>query len=164
MNSSRIANAVLFSALLAGALWLLMPVDRPMPQVTFTLTDGSTIDSSELRGKSVLLTFWSVSCDICLRDMPRLSAIHDSLKDQQFTVIGVAMPHDPPAAIMATVDKLAPSYPIALDVQGDINRAFGDIRVTPTTFLIRPDGNIALNERGALNETRMRATLLTFKR
>ena len=83
--------------------------------------------SSDLRGKSLLVTFWSVDCEICPRDMPRLSRLHDSLKAQNFMVIGVAMPHDPPPAIIATVERQNPGYPIALDVHGEVNKAFGGI-------------------------------------
>jgi peroxiredoxin len=149
-------------AALAVGLWALLSGQRPMPAVTFTLTDGTTLDSQDLRGKRVLINFWSVSCAVCLRDMPRLTAIHESLADQQFTVIGVAMPHDPPPAVIETVERMAPGYPIALDVQGDLARAFGDVSVTPTSFLVDASGNIRMQTQGALDEVRLRATLLTF--
>ena len=149
--------------IVAGAAWVLWPTSRPMPETTFNLLDGRNLRSSELRGKSLLVTFWSVDCEICMRDMPRLSRLHDSLKAQNFMVIGVAMPHDPPPAIIATVERQNPGYPIALDVHGEVNKAFGGISVTPTSYLIGPDGNINFSEHGPLDETRVRATLLTFQ-
>ena len=100
--------------------------------------------------------------EICKRDMPRLKALHESLADQRFTVIGVAMSYDPPPAVFDAVEKLQPGYPIALDTRGEIGKAFGDVRVTPTTFLIDPQGNIRYSARGPLDETRIRATLTTF--
>ena len=78
-------------------------------------------------------------------------------------VIGVAVPHDPPAGGDRAVEKSKPGYPIALDVHGEISTAFGGIKVTPTNFLIDPDGNISFSERGQFDETRLRATLLTFR-
>lgn len=163
MKTGWAANLVLLIAA-AGAIWLLWPTARPMPSLTFNLTDGGQLKPDDLRGTSLLLTFWSVSCAVCLHDMPRLSRLHDSLEDQGFTVLGVAVPNDPPTAVIDVVRKLAPTYPIALDVHGEVSRAFGNVRVTPTSFLIDPDGNISYSEHGPLDEARVRATLLTFRR
>ena len=162
MNTGRAIGMLAAVAVFAVGIWLMVPEDRPMPAVTFNLTDGSPLHSDELRGKSVLVNFWSVSCEICMRDMPRLKAMQDSLAEQNFTVIGVAMSYDPPPAVIATVDRMQPGYPIALDVHGELGRAFDDVRVTPTTFLIDPLGNIRYSARGPLDETRMRATLWPF--
>jgi peroxiredoxin len=130
----------------------------------FNLLDGRTLHSADLRGKSVLINFWSVSCEVCLRDMPRLTRLHETMEEHGFMVIGVAVPHDPPAAVIGVVEKLEPAYPIALDVHGEISKGFGGIKVTPTTYLVGPDGNINYSERGTLDETRIRATVLTFQR
>jgi peroxiredoxin len=154
-------NTVVVLLAVAGG-WLLWPDAEPMPETTFNLIDGRNLHSSELRGKRVLLNFWSISCEVCLRDMPRLSRLHESLQDQDFTIIGVAMPHDPPPAVIETVQRLAPSYPIALDVHGEVNKAFGGIEVTPTIILVGPDGNISYTARGPLDEVRLRATLVTL--
>lgn len=161
--ASRLLINLLLPLLVLGAVWLLWPSAKPMPEVTFNLIDGRTLKSSDLRGKSVLLTFWSVSCEVCLRDMPRLSQLNESLQDQQFMVLGVAVPQDPPAAVLDTVARLDPGYPIALDVHGEVAAAFGGIKVTPTSYLIAPDGSINFSEHGPLDETRVRATLLTFQ-
>ena len=153
---------IVLTLLVAAAAWWLWPASKPMPQTTFNLLDGRTLDSAALRGRPVLVNFWSVSCAVCLRDMPRLTRLHETLQDRGLMVLGVAMPHDPPPAVIGLVDKLKPGYPIALDVHGEVSRAFGNIEVTPTTFLIAPDGNISFSARGPLDETRIRATILTF--
>lgn len=160
--ASRAIQLIGALALLAVAAWLMWPDKRTLPPVTYTLTDGSTLSSADLRGKNVLVNFWSISCEICLRDMPRLKAMQQNLAGPDFTIIGVAMPHDPPPAVIASIDKLQPGYPIALDVHGELARAFGDVRVTPTTFLIDRAGNIRYTEHGPLDETRIRATLTTL--
>lgn len=162
MNTSRLWQILATVVVVGGAAWLMLASDEPMPNVTFNMVDGTTLASADLRGQSVLVNFWSVSCAVCLRDMPRLTALHDSLADRRFSVIGVAMPSDPPPAVMAMVASKQPGYPIALDVHGELARAFGDVRVTPTSFLIDPAGNIRHTERGPLDEIRIRATLATF--
>ena len=153
---------VLIVGVVGLSAWLLWPDPRPMPQTRFNLLDGRQIDSAELRGRPVLINFWSVTCAICLRDMPKLTRLQQSLTERKLLVIGVAMPHDPPPVVIDLVKKREPGYAIALDVHGEINRAFGDVQVTPTTLLIDPAGQIRYTERGALDETRIRATIATF--
>ena len=162
--NKQIVPSLVAVLLLVGGIWFLSSGSRPMPEVTFNLVDGRTLHSSELQGKSVLVNFWSVSCEVCLRDIPTLNRLQEELSDHDLVVIGVAMPHDPPPAVIGTMEQIKPSYAVALDVQGEINRAFGGIQVTPTNLLIGPDGNINYSERGPLDEIRVRATLLTFQR
>ena len=163
MSKQILPTAAAVLVVLAG-IWLMSSNARPMPEVAFNLVDGRTLHTADLRGQPALINFWSVSCEVCLRDMPVLSRLQETLKDHGLMVIGVAVPHDPPPAVIATAEKLAPAYPISLDVHGEISKAFGDIRVTPTSFLIDPDGNINYSGRGPIDETRIRATLLTFQR
>ncbi len=162
--NKQILPSLVAVLLLAGGVWFLASGTRPMPEVSFTLTDGRQLHSTDLRGRSVLINFWSVSCEVCLRDMPTLARLHEEMREQGLEVIGVAMPQDPPPAVMATVERLAPPYRIALDVNGELNRAFGGVQVTPTNILVGPDGNINYSERGPVDETRLRATILTFQR
>lgn len=162
MKLRNLPGLLVAVAVLVGAIWLIKPDAQRMPDVTFNLVDGGTLDSDLLRGESLVVNFWSVSCEVCLRDMPRLRAMHESLADQGVRVIGVAMPHDPPPAVVATVERLQPGYPIALDVHGELVAAFGDVAVTPTLFLVDPQGNIRYSAHGPLDETRVRASLLTF--
>ena len=159
---NRLIGPVAAILVLLAAAWLIWPGSRPMPAVAFNLVDGRTLHSTELRGKPLLVNFWSVSCEVCIRDMPKLTRLAETLAERGLTVIGVAMPHDPPAAVIDATQKLAPGYPIALDVHGEVNRAFGGIKVTPSVFLVAPDGNIAYEERGPIDEVRIRATLLTL--
>jgi len=158
----RILSAAAVLVALLAAAWLMWPDRKPMPIVDFTLADGGQLRGSELRGQPLLVNFWSVSCEVCLRDMPHLTRLAESLAEKHLQVIGVAMSYDPPPAIIETVKQLQPGYPIALDVSGEIARAFGGVSVTPTTFLIGPDGSLLFQGTGALDENRIRATLLTL--
>jgi thiol-disulfide isomerase/thioredoxin len=155
-------NTALVLLLMAAVVWMVWPQREPMPSVTFTLTDGRTLLSEDLRGRPLLVNFWSISCDICLREMPKLTRLAESLGDRGLQVIGVAMPYDPPPAVIDSVARLAPGYPIALDPRGELAHAFGDVEVTPTTFLVAPNGSLAYSTQGPIDETRLRATLATL--
>ncbi len=162
MSKQILPTAVATLVLVAG-VWLMSAGSRPMPEVTFNLVDGRSLNSTELQGRSLLINFWSVTCETCLRDIPVLNRLHETLKDQGFLVIGVAAAYDEPPAVMRLVKDLKPVYPIALDVHGEVSKAFGDIRVTPTNVLIDRQGNIRSSHRGPVDEPRIRATLLTFQ-
>ena len=145
------------------AVWQFIPEPKPMPDTRFNLLDGRQLDSADLRGRPLLVNFWSVTCSVCIRDMPALSRLQSSLADRGLMVIGVALDSDPPPIIIDLVEKQAPDYAIALDVHGEVSRAFGGISATPTTFLIDAAGKIRYSAQGPLDEVRIRATLSTFQ-
>jgi len=161
--SKQILPSLVAVIIVVAGIWLLSTDSKPMPEVIFNLVDGRTLSSADLRGRSVLVNFWSVSCETCLRDIPVLNRLQETLADRGFMVIGVAAPYDPPPAVIDLVKRLEPAYPVALDVHGELSKAFGDIKVTPTNVLIDPQGNINSSQRGPLDEPRVRATLLTFQ-
>lgn len=158
----RVLGLLAAVLVVVAAAWLLHSSDKQMPDTTFNLIDGRNLTTQDLRGKSVLIAFWSISCETCKRDMPKLARLHETLADHKFEVIGVAMPHDPPPAVLDAVSRLKPVYPIALDVHGEVNHALGNIDVTPTYILVGPRGQMRDRSQGPLDENRVRATVLTF--
>jgi peroxiredoxin len=114
----------------------------PAPEVIFTSLEGTHTPITSLRGQVVLVTFWATTCTPCLRKMPDLMAMHRRLAPQGFTTMAVAMSYDRPDWVSNYAQRQQPPFPIALDVQGDIARAFEETRATPTIFLVDREGNI----------------------
>lgn len=158
---NRLGLPLVFLLVALGG-WLIWPDRTPAPEVRFNLIDAAPVSTSEFRGRPLLVNFWSVNCAICLQDMPELARLRQHAVDHRLEVIGVAIPQDPPDAVLAMVEKMQPDYPIALDVHGDVAAAFGGIEGTPTSFLINPQGKIALQTTGPLEGLRIMATLSTF--
>ena len=104
MSKQILPTAAAVLVVLAG-IWLMSSSARPMPEVTFNLVDGRTLHTADLRGQPALINFWSVSCEVCLRDMPVLSRLQETLKDHGLMVIGVAAPYDPPPAVIAAAGR-----------------------------------------------------------
>ena len=121
------------------------------PPVSISTIDGRSFDSATIEGRPLLVTFWSTTCVACLREMPELEALYRRFSRRGFELIAVAMPWDPPDAVVRLARARALPYPVALDVDGTIARAFGEVSVTPTHFLIGPDGDIALRRTGTLD-------------
>ena len=120
------------------------------PPVTISTIDGRSFDSAAVEGRPLLVTFWSTTCVSCLREMPELEALYRRFSRRGFELIAVAMPWDPPDAVVRLARARALPYPVALDVDGAIARAFGDVSATPTHFLIDPAGDVAFRRTGTL--------------
>jgi len=113
------------------------------PQVTFVSIKGERIAAADLRGRVTLVNFWATDCAICIREMPQLVETHKKFQSRGFETIAVAMRHDPPNYVLAYAEKNALPFKVVLDPVGEIAKAFGDVKLTPTTFIIDKRGNIA---------------------
>lgn len=114
----------------------------PAPQVTFVSLKGDTVTTAGLRNRVVLVNFWATDCVVCIREMPQIVATYEKYRARGFETIAVAMRHDPPNYVVAYVKKNALPFIVALDPMGEHAKAFGDVKLTPTTFLIDRRGDI----------------------
>jgi len=107
------------------------------------LLDGSRIDLAALRGRPVLVTFWSLSCPPCLEEVPELRRAHEALGPRGLEIIAVAMTYDPPTAVLDYATRENLPYRVAFDLDGNIARAFGGVAQLPRSIVIGPDGAVA---------------------
>ena len=121
------------------------------PSISIATIDGRSFDATGIAGRALLVTFWSTTCAVCLREMPDLEALYRRLSPQGFEIVAVSMPWDPPGEVVRLARARALPYPVALDVNGAIARAFGDVSATPTHFLIGPGGEVVFRRTGALD-------------
>ena len=151
--------AVIFILAVAGLsswLWLSPSGLKWAPDVTFTTLKGEQLDLAGLRGRPVLVTFWATTCPGCLKEMPHLVELYEELGDAGFELVGVAMSYDPPNRVVELTAERQLPYPIALDIDGALATAFGDVMLTPTSFLINPEGRIVRHRIGELDVAELR--------
>jgi peroxiredoxin len=135
-------------------------IDKPgAPAATFTTLEGKTIALDALRGKVVLVNFWATSCPGCIKEMPGMVETYNQYKDRGFEIVAVAMSYDPPNYVANFVETRQLPFPVALDVDGAHARAFGNVQLTPTSFIIGKDGQILEQKLGELDFARLRALL-----
>jgi peroxiredoxin len=134
--------------------------DQQFPQVgdqafDFELTDpgGSAIELSDLRGSAVLINFWATWCEPCRLEMPLFQDRYERLKDQGFTVLAVNA-DEPISTVEEFQKELGLTFPILLDVDGQIQRQFR-IRGFPTSILIDQDGIIQVVHIGVIHEDQL---------
>jgi peroxiredoxin len=152
----------LFAVALVGALayvWLSPEGLKRAPDIALRTIDGNEINLAELRGRPVLVTFWATSCPGCVKEIPHLIELHQEFGPRGLQLVAVAMSYDPPDHVLAMRDARQIPYPIALDIKGEAARAFGDVRLTPTSFLIAPDGRIVRQKIGEMEMADVRAQI-----
>ena len=157
MKKAIVALAVLV-AVGIGA-WFVMRPAQTAPNVTFTTLEGKTFSMQDLRGKVVLVKFWATSCVTCVKQMPETISSYNEYAGKGYEAIAVAMDYDPPNFVLNFTESRKLPFPVALDTKGDIARAFGDIRLTPTAFLIDKQGHIIKRYLGEYDVAEFHATV-----
>jgi peroxiredoxin len=112
------------------------------PASTFVLIDGATTTTADLKGKVMLVNFWATTCVSCVKEMPALASTYNKYKDQGFDTVAVAMSYDPPAWVLNFAQTRQLPFKVALDNTGEIAQNWGDVKLTPTTYLVDRQGRI----------------------
>lgn len=112
------------------------------PDVTLTLLDGRQQALSGLRGKVVLVNFWATSCTTCVHEMPQLVSTHQKFQGQGYETVAIAMSYDTPDYVASFAQTRGLPFRVAMDRSGDAAKRFGDVRLTPTSFLLDKQGGI----------------------
>jgi peroxiredoxin len=112
------------------------------PQVSFRTLNGEQVAMDSLRGKVVMVNFWATSCSTCVQEMPQMIETYKKYSDQGLEFIAVAMSYDPPNYVLNYSESRQLPFKVALDTDGQAAKSFGDVKLTPTTFVIGKDGSI----------------------
>jgi peroxiredoxin len=112
------------------------------PESTFVLLDGSKINTASLKGKVTLVNFWATSCTTCVAEMPKIIATYDKYKTKGFDTLAVAMSYDPPAYVVNYVETRKLPFKVAIDNTGAVAKAWDEVRLTPTTYIVNKQGQI----------------------
>jgi peroxiredoxin len=112
------------------------------PSSTFVLLDGSKTSTAELKGKVSLINFWATTCVSCVKEMPELVQTYEKFKPKGFETIAVAMSYDPPSYVVNFAQTRQLPFKVAIDNTGEIARAWGEVKLTPTTFIVNKKGEI----------------------
>jgi peroxiredoxin len=127
---------------LAGIGFATFSSQEHAPDVTFISIDGQKISSQDLRGKVVMVNFWATSCVTCVKEMPQMVETYNKFKAQGLEFVAVAMSYDRPDYVLNYTETRKLPFKVALDSAGDLAKQFGDVAMTPTTFVIGKDGKI----------------------
>jgi cytochrome c biogenesis protein CcmG, thiol:disulfide interchange protein DsbE len=128
-----------------------LAVGDPAPQTELPRLDGSgTGDLADYRGKWVLVNFWASWCDPCRVESPTLQRFYERHRADRFLVLGIDS-RDLTDDALAFVREFDLTYPMLRDAEGEHSEEYGLLGF-PESFLIDPDGNVALIRRGPVDE------------
>jgi peroxiredoxin len=74
--------------------------------------------------------------------MPDLVATYNKYKDRGYETVAVAMRYDPPSYVVNFAQTRQLPFKVAIDNTGVVARDWGDVQLTPTTFLVNKRGEI----------------------
>jgi peroxiredoxin len=142
LRSPRTFRAWLLGLGLAASLLAGCGSRDAAPESTFVLTSGAQTSTADFKGKVTLVNFWATTCVSCVKEMPSLVATYNKYQPQGFETVAVAMSYDPPAWVLNFAQTRQLPFKVALDNTGDIAKAWGDVKLTPTTYLVDRQGRI----------------------
>ena len=139
------------AAVVALALALIWGAGSGMPQPVGRGTEAPDFELEELgsdtpialaslRGRVVLLNFWATWCKPCEEEMPSMERLYRSLHPQGLELIAVSVDEDP-SLVADFRDRMAVSFPIALDPDQEISRLY-QTRGYPESLLVDRDGTV----------------------
>ena len=142
-------NALRVSALTAGAAALSLAgcnnvsdFTGAAPASTMILLDGKPHTTEQMKGKVTLVNFWATSCVTCVAEMPQIVSTYQKFAPQGFDTVAVSMSYDPPALVVNFAESRKLPFKVAIDNTGAVAKAWGDVKLTPTTYLVNKKGEI----------------------
>ncbi|KWF17732.1 TlpA disulfide reductase family protein [Burkholderia pseudomultivorans] len=143
-----IAAAVIVAAIAVAGFFAFNGKSR-VPDATFTLLSGQKVSTAgDLKGKVYLVNFWATSCATCMQEMPQMVETYNRFKGQGLDFVAVAMNYDPPMYVANYAQTRQLPFKVALD-DGSVAKQFGNVQLTPTTFVVDKDGKILKRYVGA---------------
>lgn len=119
------------------------------PNVSFTDIKGNKISLEQFKGKVVMVNFWATSCTTCVGEMPDMIKTYEKYHAQGLEYVAVAMSYDRPDYVVNFTETRKLPFNVALDLDGKLAQQFGDVKLTPTTFVIDKQGMIIKKYVGA---------------
>lgn len=131
----------LVAVVVVVAGWFAFNSAKHVPQASFTLLSGERVTTDQLKGKVYLINFWATDCTTCIQEMPKMVQTYNQFKGQGLEYIAVAMNYDPPNYVVNYAQTRALPFKVAMD-DGSAAKQFGNVQLTPTTFVVDKDGKI----------------------
>lgn len=117
--------------------------------------NGKKIDLRELKGKTILISFYSAGCAVCARDLKLMREFYRDNNHKNFILIGVNLDKtkaefDLYTQIVSAGIPKNQQFPMMWSGNAESIRGFGALSTDPIHFLIHADGNLSLKREGTL--------------
>jgi peroxiredoxin len=121
---------------------------QPVPAFDTLLLDGKVLPAKALQGKAVLVVFWATWCPSCQRELPELQKLYEKHRARGLEILALSVDAD-----RFTVEEFWKdhdyTFPVAMNSSAQA-KIFGQVRGTPTLYLIDRKGVLRMARIGSL--------------
>jgi len=120
-----------------------LTIGEEAPNFTLQNQDGEKIELADLRGKTVVLNFWTTWCPPCQEELPEIKQFATEVNESEVAVIGINLTSEEQSdeAVIEFIRRNDLDYMNLLDSKGIVGDLY-QIVVIPTTFILDADGKI----------------------
>lgn len=129
------------------------------PNSTLVMLNKRKAQVADYKGKVLLVNFWATSCATCVEEMPDLAKLARTYKGKGVELVAVAMKYDPPSYVVRFQERHQLPFDVALDNTGAIAQEWGEVQLTPTTYLVNQQGEIVQTIVGAIDFESLRKSI-----
>ncbi|MCS7221273.1 MAG: TlpA family protein disulfide reductase [Anaerolineae bacterium] len=122
---------------------------QPAPDFEMAYPDGRRMRLSDWRGQPVLINFWATWCGPCRVEIPELIKAYEAHRQHGLVILAVNV-QESAHQVQPFVDELGLSFPVVLDLDGEISRQY-QVRSLPSSIFVGRDGLIAARWVGILS-------------
>jgi thiol-disulfide isomerase/thioredoxin len=113
--------------------------------------NSAPLDIADLRGKVVLVDFWTYGCVNCVNTLPHVTALYEKYKDRGLVVVGVHTPEFPfersAGNVQAALKRHGITYPVAQDNDSKTWNAYRN-QYWPAQYIVDKNGRIVFQHAG----------------
>ena len=152
--TTKLITFLLISVFLAGLVYAVNQPSYPelSEKLVFQRIDGTRQTLQELKGKPLLVTFWSPNCLVCMQEVSHFNQLYTDLQGgEKFELLALSMYYDRPDWVVQSSVEFNMQYPVYFDLQKNLSKAFGNIVATPTSFLLNSSGEIIYQHAGRID-------------
>jgi thiol-disulfide isomerase/thioredoxin len=154
---SRISRGALCSAVVLAALWAFADDGEPAPRFRAKTLTGETFTNESVKGKVVLLQFWTTWCPYCRGEQSLVDGLHREFADKGLVVLAIDAGESKKAVRKYLTDHPR-SCPIVLSEDTNLAAMYA-ANAYPIYVVIDHDWDIAGTQRGAAGERGLRRLL-----
>ena len=117
------------------------PLDAPvdLSSLTFIDRDEKSHQLSELKGKTVLITFWATWCKYCKQDMPEIARFIKDQKETGVFILPLAVPSDTTAGVRRFMERYGDGAEAYINQTPEVYKQL-KIRGVPASVVVNPAG------------------------
>lgn len=124
---------------------------KKAPNFSLKTADGTVIDLSRLKGKTVVVNFWATWCGPCRAEIPAFLEVYAKYKSKGLEIVGISLDQGGWSEVTPFVKKFNIVYPVVI---GDdkIAKQYGGIDAIPATFIVDKNGLIVNQHVGSMKK------------